>query len=51
MLYQSFDQIKSDLAASKISVEKLVNHYLSQIELKNSELNAFLEVYADEAKQ
>ncbi len=51
MLYQSFDQIKSDLTASKISVEKLVNHYLSQIELKNSELNAFLEVYADEAKQ
>lgn len=51
MLYQSFDQIKSDLAANKVSVEQLVAHYLDQIESKNEELNAFLEVYSDEAKE
>jgi len=50
VLYHLFDQIKSDLTAGKTSVEKIVNYYLEQIESRNAELNAFLEIYSKEAQ-
>jgi aspartyl-tRNA(Asn)/glutamyl-tRNA(Gln) amidotransferase subunit A len=48
--YTSLAQIQSDLSSSKITVTGLVSSYLDEIE-KKKELNAFLEVYADECKQ
>ncbi len=49
MTYHSLASIQSDLASGKISLPELVGHYLQNID-KNKHLNAFLEVYADEAK-
>ena len=49
MTYHSLASIQSDLASGKISLPELVGHYLRNID-KNKHLNAFLEVYADEAK-
>jgi aspartyl-tRNA(Asn)/glutamyl-tRNA(Gln) amidotransferase subunit A len=46
--YSSLAEIKSGLQNNKITVEGLVKHYLSQIEL-NAHLNAFNEVFATEA--
>jgi aspartyl-tRNA(Asn)/glutamyl-tRNA(Gln) amidotransferase subunit A len=46
--YSSLSEIKSGLQNGNITVEELVKNYLSQIEL-NAHLNAFNEVFADEA--
>ena len=46
--YTSLAQIQSDLSTNDISVSALVQSYLSAIE-KNKNLNAFLEVFADES--
>lgn len=48
--YSSLSEIKGELQSDKITVEKLVKGYLSEIE-KNAHLNAFNEVFADEALQ
>lgn len=47
---KSFFQIKVDIQEGKTSCVELVNQYLSVIEEKNPILNAFVDVYADEAK-
>ncbi|MFD2874524.1 Asp-tRNA(Asn)/Glu-tRNA(Gln) amidotransferase subunit GatA [Mucilaginibacter ximonensis] len=49
-IYSSLNEIKSELQSNKVTVEKLVKGYLSAIE-KNAHLNAFNEVFADEAIQ
>jgi aspartyl-tRNA(Asn)/glutamyl-tRNA(Gln) amidotransferase subunit A len=46
--YSSLSEIKSGLQNGNITVEELVKNYLSQIKL-NTHLNAFNEVFADEA--
>ncbi|MEO8886808.1 MAG: Asp-tRNA(Asn)/Glu-tRNA(Gln) amidotransferase subunit GatA [Mucilaginibacter sp.] len=46
--YSSLNEIKSGLQSGSVTVEELVKNYLSQIEL-NAHLNAFNEVFADEA--
>ena len=48
--YQSLSQIQSDIQSGKITLSGLVLHYLDTIE-RNKKLNAFLEVYADEAQK
>jgi aspartyl-tRNA(Asn)/glutamyl-tRNA(Gln) amidotransferase subunit A len=50
MTYSSLASIQTDLKLGKISLPKLVDFYLSNIE-SNKQLNAFLEVYTDEAKE
>ncbi|MES1224234.1 MAG: Asp-tRNA(Asn)/Glu-tRNA(Gln) amidotransferase subunit GatA, partial [Bacteroidota bacterium] len=47
--YTSLAQIQSDLSSSKISVSTIVSDYLSAIE-SSRDLNAFLEVFAEESK-
>lgn len=49
-LYSSLSQVRSDLESGKTDCTGLVKHYLSNIE-KKKHLNAFLEVYAEEALQ
>jgi aspartyl-tRNA(Asn)/glutamyl-tRNA(Gln) amidotransferase subunit A len=46
--YRSLSHIRSDIHKGELSCVSLVGYYLKQIE-KNSDLNAFLEVYADES--
>jgi aspartyl-tRNA(Asn)/glutamyl-tRNA(Gln) amidotransferase subunit A len=46
--YSSLAEIKADLQNESINCQQLVLYYLDNIE-KNKHLNAFLEVYADEA--
>jgi aspartyl-tRNA(Asn)/glutamyl-tRNA(Gln) amidotransferase subunit A len=46
--YSSLTEIKSKLKSGEITVEKLVTGYLEQIK-SNAHLNAFNEVFADEA--
>lgn len=48
--YTRLSHIQQDIQSSKITLRGLVSHYLECIETKKS-LNAFLEVYADEALQ
>lgn len=48
MNYASLDAIRADLAAGKVSVTSLTEFYLRQIE-ENKDINAFLEVFAEEA--
>jgi aspartyl-tRNA(Asn)/glutamyl-tRNA(Gln) amidotransferase subunit A len=48
MLYRSLAAVRTDLAQGKISCRALVDHYLRNISEK-AHLNAFLEVFADEA--
>ncbi len=48
--YQSLSHIQSDIQSGKITLGGLVLHYLDTIE-RNPKLNAFLEVYADEAQK
>lgn len=47
--YTSFDQIQADLKAGSTSCRALVTYYLTKIEEQNTLLNAFVEVYAQEA--
>jgi aspartyl-tRNA(Asn)/glutamyl-tRNA(Gln) amidotransferase subunit A len=49
-MYQSFTAIQADLKQAKTSCEALVNNYLANIQNKKH-LNAFVEVWADEALQ
>lgn len=48
MNYRSFKAIQIDLASGKITCNALVADYIEQIE-KNKHINAFLEVWGDEA--
>ncbi len=48
--YNSLENIKRALDNGKTSCALLVDHYLNQIE-KHKNLNAFVEVYSEEAKQ
>ncbi len=47
--YSRISEIRSDLEAGAISCARLVEYYLENIR-QNEDLNAFLEVWADEAK-
>jgi len=49
-LYHDIKEYQSGLLAGKISCASVIAHYLQQIE-ENKKLNAFTEVYADEAMQ
>lgn len=48
--YTQLNHIQSDIASGKITLSGLVSHYLKVIDEKKH-LNAFLEVFADEALQ
>jgi len=50
MEFKSLQHIQSQLNKKQISLPEIVNHYLSKIETKNKSLNAFLEVFDDEAR-
>lgn len=47
-LYRTFSHVQSDLSAGIITCRQLVAHYLTRID-EQRHLNAFTEVYADEA--
>src|SRR6185312_4404147 len=47
-MYRSLTEIKKDIASGKTNCHALVQGYLATIE-KNKQLNAFLEVWGDEA--
>ena len=49
MFYKSYQQIRADLDGGRITVAQIVNH-LEKIEELNPNLNAFLEVFKEEAK-
>lgn len=48
--YKSLQQVQEALQQATISCEKLVDHYLKQIEA-SKELNIYVEVYIEEAQQ
>jgi aspartyl-tRNA(Asn)/glutamyl-tRNA(Gln) amidotransferase subunit A len=48
--YNSLAEVRSDISFGKVTVSSLVGHYLQKIEA-NKHLNAFLEVYTEEAQQ
>ncbi|MBO3700808.1 Asp-tRNA(Asn)/Glu-tRNA(Gln) amidotransferase subunit GatA [Roseivirga sp. E12] len=48
--YHRLDEIQNDLKLQKVSCLSLVNHYLKNIE-DNKHLNAFVEVFDEEAKE
>jgi aspartyl-tRNA(Asn)/glutamyl-tRNA(Gln) amidotransferase subunit A len=48
--YHSLEEIRSDISLGKISVVQLVENYLNKIDAQK-ELNAFIEVYTNEARQ
>lgn len=48
--YFTLTQIQNDLHEGSLTCVQLVNHYLEQI-ASNTHLNAFVDVYANEAKQ
>ena len=50
-LYSSLSEIQRELAAGTTSCRQLVEYYLDNIGRRNDELNVFLEVWADEARQ
>lgn len=47
----SFSQIRSQIEAGEVSCAEIVDHYLTNINQKNSRLNAFLSIYDEEARQ
>jgi aspartyl-tRNA(Asn)/glutamyl-tRNA(Gln) amidotransferase subunit A len=47
--YTHLESIQSDILSDKINLPQLVDYYLKNIEEKRH-LNAFLEVFADDAK-
>jgi len=49
--YSSLTEIQRELAAGTTSCRQLVDFYLSNIEQRNAELNVFLEVWAEEARE
>ncbi len=50
-LFSSLSEIQRELAAGTTSCRQLVEYYLDNIGQRNAELNVFLEVWADEARQ
>ena len=50
-LFSSLSEIQRELAAGTTSCRQLVEYYLDNITQRNDELNVFLEVWADEARQ
>jgi aspartyl-tRNA(Asn)/glutamyl-tRNA(Gln) amidotransferase subunit A len=50
-LFSSLSEIQRELAAGTTSCRQLVEYYLDNIDQRNAELNVFLEVWADEARQ
>jgi len=50
-LFSSLSEIQRELAAGTTSCRQLVEYYLDNISQRNDELNVFLEVWADEARQ
>ncbi len=48
-MHKSLSQIQTDLKDKKLKVVEIVSFYLENIEARNGELNAFLEVYKEEA--
>jgi aspartyl-tRNA(Asn)/glutamyl-tRNA(Gln) amidotransferase subunit A len=50
-LFSSLSEIQRELAAGTTSCRQLVEYYLDNIAQRNAELNVFLEVWADEARQ
>jgi aspartyl-tRNA(Asn)/glutamyl-tRNA(Gln) amidotransferase subunit A len=49
-LFSSLSEIQRELAAGTTSCRQLVEYYLDNIAQRNTELNAFLEVWTDEAR-
>lgn len=47
--YHSLSQIRENIFAGKLTCVELVTHYLQNIQAHNGKLNAFLEVYEQEA--
>lgn len=50
-LFSSLSEIQRELAAGTTSCRQLVEYYLDNIAKRNAELNVFLEIWADEARQ
>ena len=50
-LFASLSEIQRELAAGTTSCRQLVEYYLDNIAQRNAELNVFLEVWTDEARQ
>lgn len=50
-LFSSLSEIQRELAAGTTSCRQLVEYYLDNIAQRNDELNVFLEVWADEARE
>jgi aspartyl-tRNA(Asn)/glutamyl-tRNA(Gln) amidotransferase subunit A len=50
-IYSSLSEIKGELQSGTTTVEGLVNSYLTTIAEKNTHLNAFIEVFGQEALQ
>jgi aspartyl-tRNA(Asn)/glutamyl-tRNA(Gln) amidotransferase subunit A len=50
-LFSSLSEIQRELAVGTTSCRQLVEYYLDNIAQRNDELNAFLEVWAEEARQ
>jgi aspartyl-tRNA(Asn)/glutamyl-tRNA(Gln) amidotransferase subunit A len=50
IFYRSFSSVQADLSTGRITCRQLVDDYLIRID-EQSHLNAFVEVYADEARQ
>ena len=48
--YNSLSEVRNDLQSGNVTLPALVDHYLKRIQ-EESHLNAFLEVFADEAKK
>ena len=48
--FQSLSEVRSELTAGTLSCRQLVEYYLGNIERQNPILNAFLEVWPDEAR-
>ncbi|MDW8297289.1 MAG: amidase, partial [Raineya sp.] len=47
--YLTYSQIRQDLELGKVSCVELVKYHLANIEARNTELNVFLSIYAQEA--
>jgi aspartyl-tRNA(Asn)/glutamyl-tRNA(Gln) amidotransferase subunit A len=50
-LFSSLSEIQRELAVGTTSCRQLVEYYLDNIAQRNAELNVFLELWADEARQ
>ncbi len=49
--YSSFREVQSDIASQSTTCIDLVEYYLDRINAQNPKINAFLEVFEDEARQ